>query len=38
MKKKVIITGGSSGIGKYLIKQLLLSKFFVINISRKKLK
>ena len=38
MKKKVIITGGSSGIGKYLIKQLLLSKFFVINISRKKTK
>ena len=32
--KKVIITGGSRGIGKEIINNLLKDKYFVFNISR----
>jgi short-subunit dehydrogenase len=32
--KKVIITGGSKGIGKKIIEKLLKDKYFVFNISR----
>jgi|MDTB01.1.fsa_nt_gb NAD(P)-dependent dehydrogenase (short-subunit alcohol dehydrogenase family) len=34
-KKVIIITGGSSGIGKYIVKNLLKNKFYVINLTRK---
>ena len=36
MKKVILVTGGSSGIGKFLIKNLAKRNFFVINLSRKK--
>tara|TARA_Y100001970_G_C14111999_1_gene791408 strand:- start:47 stop:781 length:735 start_codon:yes stop_codon:yes gene_type:complete len=38
MKKKVkiLISGGSSGIGLYLIKKLLEDDYYIINLSRKK--
>lgn len=34
-KKVIIITGGSSGIGKFIVKNLLKNKFFVVNLTRK---
>ena len=36
MKKVIVVTGGSSGIGKFLIKNLDKRNFFIINLSRKK--
>ena len=35
MKKVIVVTGGSSGIGKFLIKNLDKRNFFIINLSRK---
>ncbi len=37
MKKKIVlISGGSSGIGKHIVKNLLKDNFYVINLTRKR--
>ena len=35
-KTKILITGGSSGIGFHLVKKLLKDNYYIINLSRKK--
>ena len=34
-KTKILISGGSSGIGFYLVKELLKKNYYIINLSRK---
>ena len=35
-KTKILISGGSSGIGYHLVKKLLKDNYYIINLSRNK--